>query len=73
MGRATMVGAVFAALTIGRLAAAASGDDVQRLAWLEGRWAGEKDGVSMEEHWTGPGGGALLGLHRDVPGREFVD
>jgi len=73
MGRAATVGAVFAALTLGSMGAAAPGDDeIQRLAWLEGHWVGEKDGVSMEEHWTGPGGGALLGLHRDVQGGRLV-
>ena len=38
------------------------------LAWMEGTWTGEKDGVPMEEVWTDPRGGALLGLHRDVKG-----
>ena len=56
---------VMAAVAAGARAGAAEGD-VQRLAWLEGRWTGEKDGVSMEEQWTDPRGGALLGLHRDI-------
>lgn len=49
-----------------RVAAAEPAGDVERLAWLQGRWAGEKDGVWMEEQWTDPRGGALLGIHRDV-------
>jgi hypothetical protein len=52
--------------------AAAADVDVQRLAWMEGRWTGEKDGVSIEEYWTDPGGGALLGLHRDIKGGRLV-
>jgi hypothetical protein len=40
--------------------------DLTRLAWLEGRWTGTTDGVSMEEQWTAPAGGSLLALHRDV-------
>ena len=72
MGRTT-VGAAFAVLMLGSMAAAApADDDIQRMAWLEGHWVGEKDGVSMEEHWTGPGGGALLGLHRDVRAGRLV-
>ena len=63
---------LLALLALGRLAAAAPGDEIQRLAWLEGHWAGEKDGVSMEENWTGPRGGALLGLHRDVLGGRLA-
>jgi hypothetical protein len=45
---------------------------VDRLAWMQGTWAGEKDGVAMEEFWTSPRGGALLGLHRDVKGDRIV-
>jgi Domain of unknown function (DUF6265) len=42
------------------------------LAWLEGRWEGEQDGLLMEEHWTSLKGGALLGLHRDVKRGRMV-
>ena len=45
---------------------------VASLAWMQGTWAGEKDGVAMEEMWTGPRGGALLGLHRDVKADRMV-
>jgi hypothetical protein len=45
---------------------------LDRLAWLEGRWTGEKDGVSMEEYWTDARGGAMLGLHRDVKDARLV-
>lgn len=54
------------------LAAAAAGADPARLAWLEGRWAGEKDGVRTEEHWTSPSGGALVGMHKEVKGGRMT-
>ena len=54
------------------LGAAAPAADVSRLGWLEGRWIGEKDGVSIEELWTAPRGGALLGLHSDVKAGRLV-
>jgi hypothetical protein len=57
-----------AATTLG----AAPAGDVAGLAWLAGTWQGQKDGVEMEEHWTEPRGGALLGLHRDVKGGRVV-
>ena len=72
MARAARIAIAVAMLAMGGQAAAAPGDEIQRLGWLEGHWAGEKDGVSMEEHWTGPGGGALLGLHRDVRGGRLA-
>lgn len=40
--------------------------DVARLGWLEGCWSGADHGTAMEEHWTSPAGGTLLGMHRDV-------
>jgi hypothetical protein len=54
------------------LAARGPARGVETLAWLEGTWSGEKDGIHMEEMWTGPRGGALLGLHRDVEGARMV-
>jgi len=45
---------------------------VNDLAWMQGSWGGEKDGVVMEELWTAPRGGAMLGLHRDVKGERLV-
>ena len=40
--------------------------DLSSLAWMAGSWEGEAGGVEMEEHWTAPKGGVMLGLHRDV-------
>ena len=37
------------------------------LAWIAGSWAGtDRRGVEMEEHWTGPKGNSMIGVHRDV-------
>jgi hypothetical protein len=69
MNRTVMIAVVLAGL--GRLAAGADGG-AEKLSWLEGRWAGEKDGVAMEEHWTSAEGGALLGVHRDVKAGRIV-
>jgi hypothetical protein len=48
------------------LAGSAQAADLQGLAFLAGHWSGEQRGVRMEELWTAPDGGTLLGLHRDV-------
>ena len=56
----------------GPSSAQAPPDDTARLSWLEGRWQGTSDGVAMEEHWTAPRGGALLGVHRDVKSGRMV-
>ena len=36
------------------------------LAWMAGSWQGVTEGVEMEEHWTAPKGGSMIGIHRDV-------
>ena len=35
-------------------------------SWMAGSWSGTAGGVKMEEHWTAPDGGLMLGMHRDV-------
>ena len=41
--------------------------------WMAGSWQGTSDNVKMEEHWTVPGGGVMLGMHRDVmPSGKFA-
>jgi hypothetical protein len=65
MKHARVRAAVLAVVVIAS-AGAASGGDVERLAWLEGRWVGDREGTKTEERWTAPLGGALLGLHADV-------
>ena len=33
---------------------------------MTGSWVGTSQGVEMEEHWTAPKGGSMIGMHRDV-------
>jgi hypothetical protein len=46
--------------------------DPSRLTWMEGYWTGTADGIAMEEIWTAPRGGALLGMHRDVKEGKMI-
>jgi hypothetical protein len=46
---------------------------VQRLAWLEGVWTGTTArGLTMEEHWSSPAGGGMIGMHKDVRDGRMV-
>jgi hypothetical protein len=63
---------VGAGLSVAPATGAQGGDDVSALAWLTGHWRGGQDGLEMEEVWTAPAGGMLLGLHRDVKGGRSV-
>ena len=47
----------------------ASGPEDASLAdfgWMAGHWMGKSGDVVMEEFWTAPDGGVMVGLHRDV-------
>ncbi len=45
---------------------AADRPSLEDLLWLAGSWVGSAGGTTMEEVWTEPAGGVMLGLHRDV-------
>jgi hypothetical protein len=40
------------------------------LRWLAGHWADTVDGWAMEEIWTEPAGGVMIGMHRDAKGAK---
>jgi len=49
--------------------AIASGPDspvLEDLSWMAGHWVGRSGDVEMEEFWTTPGGGVMVGVHRDI-------
>ena len=46
--------------------------DLSGLAWLEGEWRGVTDGAEIEEHWTSPAGGGLVGMHKEVRNGKMV-
>jgi hypothetical protein len=48
---------------------------VDDLKWMSGHWAATIDGVQMEEIWSAPAGGMLIGMHRDVRanGKTFFE
>jgi len=71
MRRTTLMTILLCAL-LAEVQAQAPKDAVAQLSWLEGRWEGVSDGMSMEEQWTSVRGGALLGVHRDVRGDRMV-
>ena len=39
---------------------------LEDLAWMSGHWTSTQGDVVMEEVWTTPRGGVMLGLHRDA-------
>jgi hypothetical protein len=45
---------------------------VDELSWMSGCWRQDSGGRVVEESWTTPGGGALLGIGRTVAGGKLV-
>jgi hypothetical protein len=39
---------------------------IDDLAFIAGHWVGAEQGITLEETWLPPGGGIMVGLHRDV-------
>ena len=54
-------------------AAMAQPTGVQRLAWLQGCWALTQGERSVEEQWTAPRAGSMLGLSRTLRGDKLVE
>ena len=39
---------------------------IEKLSWISGCWQGRLGDAILEEHWTKPGGGSLLGISRTI-------
>ena len=61
-----LVPLVFAATLFVTYLVASGRPVLEDIQWMVGHWAGTQNGVEMEELWTAPKGGVMLGLHRDV-------
>ena len=45
---------------------------VEQLAWMSGVWICDKGALHVEEYWTPPGGGLLLGAGRELDGKKLT-
>jgi hypothetical protein len=39
---------------------------IANVSWMEGTWVSADAGETVEEHWTSPAGGAMLGVSRTI-------
>lgn len=44
---------------------------VADLAWMAGTWTGEAEGSFVEEQWSAPAGGVMMGMYREVVGGKI--
>jgi hypothetical protein len=42
------------------------------IAWIAGSWQGSLGKSTIDQHWTPPAGGAMLGLSRAVSGPRMA-
>jgi hypothetical protein len=64
---------MIASLLVFLALAAPAEDPLANLRWMAGDWMGVDGGVEMEERWTEPRGGMMLGIHQDVKAGKAVD
>ncbi len=65
--------AIAAALVLLHSAALAQAAGVQRLGWLQGCWRIEADTRIVEEQWSSPRGGTMLGSARTVRDGKTIE
>src|SRR6476646_2210482 len=47
---------------------------ISELSWISGDWQSPGGGrTQVEEHWTKPGGGSMLGMSRTIAGEKTVE
>lgn len=52
----------------------ATSPNIQGLAWIAGDWQSARGGrAQVEEHWTVPAGGSMIGMGRTVAGNKTVE
>lgn len=76
--RAMFLVLIFFAVVVGGLAQKPAQKSTQQkasledIAWLTGCWEGRQGEATIEEIWSKPGGGSMLGLGRTVKGNRTV-
>ncbi len=60
-------------LVVGGLARAAASSGVNEITWLTGCWESQSGDRIVEEQWTAPRGGSMLGVGRTVKGTALVE
>jgi len=61
-------------MSIGPPATRAGQNDISQLSWIAGDWQSAPGGrAQVEEHWTQPAGGSMLGMSRTVAGTRTAE
>lgn len=65
---------VLTAPIIARTNSATIASDIAELSWISGDWQTAPGGrAQIEEHWTQPAGGSMLGMSRTVAGGKTAE
>jgi hypothetical protein len=71
--RRLLVTSLSAAIVASVPAAAQQPAALQRVAWLQGCWESVSPQRLIQEQWTAPRGGTMLGVGRTIRGEQTVD
>ncbi len=63
---------LFALIAMSMIAQAQTEASLENLSWLSGCWEGRQGNAVLEEIWSKPAGGSMLGLSRTVKGEQTV-
>ena len=63
---------LFALIAMSMIAQAQTRASLENLSWLSGCWEGRQGNAVLEEIWSKPAGGSMLGLSRTVKGEQTV-
>lgn len=67
---------IFTTILLGALGVAQTPEpastDIDRLSWMTGSWVMEHGGARVEEHWTPPRAGTMMGVGRTIKGDKTV-
>jgi uncharacterized protein DUF6265 len=61
-----LIGSIAIAVTLGAVSLAAPPARVESLRWMTGCWEQKGARATVEEHWTRPAGGAMIGIGRTI-------
>src|SRR2546430_17043411 len=64
--------ALFALMATSMIVQAQTRASLEDLSWLSGCWEGRQGNAVLEEIWSKPAGGSMLGLSRTVKGDQTI-
>ena len=72
MSRLLLIFAALFSMLLPLHAADSKPSSVADLAWIAGQWQGQKGGDQLDEHWSAPASGTMMGMFRWLKGGKIL-